>query len=462
MLTSCHLQLLREKEMILQTIYKELPSAVSLGFNSINRIRQTATALGKTGLEWVFDGQPSPPVLMRKTFERLGATYIKLGQLIASSPSLFPDEYVKEFHSCLDQTEPVPFNQMHKVLKNELGAGYMGEIFDDIDPVPLASASIAQVYAAKLISGEDVVIKIQRPGVKNILSTDLNFLYYSAVIFERLVPRLQHISLAGILSEIRRTVFEECDFFKEAENIRTFSAFLKSSGNTRVVTPLLYPHASSRRVLTMERLHGIPLTDRELFLKSTDHPQRIIGAAFETWLSSIAGCELFHADLHAGNLLILDDSRVGFIDFGIVGRISEKTREGVMSLIQGMMIKDYMSIAESMLVIGMTRRKVDTALLAKDLEDFYNAGESLAEEHFPVSATDPAYPANMDEPEQILLEMVRIAETHGIRFPREFTLLLKQFLYFDSYGDLLFDMDMMMDDMMLDMEAFTRKLDWLA
>ena len=100
--------------MILQTIYKELPSAVSFGFNSMNRIRQTATALGRTGLEWVFDGQPSPPVLLRKTFERLGATYIKLGQLVASSPSLFPEEYVKEFIRCLDQTEPVPLTECIK------------------------------------------------------------------------------------------------------------------------------------------------------------------------------------------------------------------------------------------------------------------------------------------------------------------------------------------------------------
>ena len=126
-----------------------------------------------------------------------------------------------------------------------------------------------------------------------------------------------------------------------------------------------------------------------------------------------------------------------------------------------MMMKNYMAIAESMLVIGMTRNKVDTVLLAKDLEDFYNASESLAEEDFSAYVTDSASIANLDEPEQILLEMVRIAETHGIRFPREFTLLLKQFLYFDSYGDLIFDMDMMMDGIMPDIEALQKKLEWL-
>jgi aarF domain-containing kinase len=440
--------------MILQKIYAELPSAVSFGFNSMNRIRQTATVLGKTGLDWVFKkGHPSPPVLMRTTFERLGATYIKIGQLIASSPSLFPEEYVKAFHQCLDQTEPVPFNQMHKILKSELGSGYLGEIYIDINPVPIASASIAQVYAATLTTGEKVVIKIQRPGVKTILSTDLNFLYYSAVILERLVPRLQHISLAGILSEIRRTVFEECDFVKEAENIATFAEFLNRSENSRVVTPRVFPHASTGRVLTMERLYGIPLTDREQFLKLTDQPQMVLGSAFETWLASVAGCELFHADLHAGNLLILGDGRVGFIDFGIVGRISGRTREGVISLIQAMIMKEYRTIAEAMLTIGMTRKKVDIGLLAKDLEDFYNASESFAEDSFHV------HPQALEEPEQILLDMVRIAEVHGIRFPREFTLLLKQFLYFDSYSDILFDMNMLMDDMVLDMEIFNRKLD---
>ncbi|MEZ4551431.1 MAG: AarF/UbiB family protein [Desulfobacterales bacterium] len=123
------------------------------------------------------------------------------------------------------------------------------------------------------------------------------------------------------------------------------------------MTPKVFSRASTRRVLTMERLYGIPLTDREQFLKSTDKPQTVLGAAFETWLASVAGCELFHADLHAGNLLILGDGRVGFIDFGIVGRISEKTKNGVMSLIQAMMVKDYPTIARSMLAIGMTRKK---------------------------------------------------------------------------------------------------------
>ncbi len=437
--------------MILKTVSK-LPAAVMFGYNSMHRVRQTATALGKTGLDWLVGDRPAPPVLMRRAFERMGATYIKIGQLIASSPSLFPEIYVREFQRCLDQTTPVPFKHMEKILKKELGPGYMKDIFAEINHVPLASASIAQVYAARLVTGEDVVIKIQRPGVKDILTTDLNLLFLTAIALERIVPGLKHASLAGILSEIRNTVLEECDFIKEAENIEIFSKFLKNTKNGKVVTPRVYYRATSTRVLTLERLYGIPLTDREQFLKSTDQPQRILGPAFETWLKSISGCELFHADLHAGNIMILEDGRVGFVDFGIVGRIPKKTQDGVNSLIKAMMMYDYKTMAESMLIIGMTRNKVDTDQLAKDLEAFYMAGESLTAEPLPECLADLA------EPDQFLLEIVRIAEVHGIRFPREFTLLLKQFLYFDSYGEMLFDLS---DDFMEDIMAKMEKFDYL-
>ncbi len=436
------------KQTIRDAIYKDFPSVVSLGFNAARRLRQTAFALGRTGLDWAAGRQPSPPALMRSAFERMGATYIKIGQLIASSPTLFPESYVKEFQRCLDSTEPVNFSHMEKILKQELGRHQLRDLFSDIDPVPLASASIAQVYAARLSTGEDVVIKVQRPGVREILTTDLNLLLLAATVLEKVVPRLRHASLTGILSEIRRTVMEECDFVKEAENIKIFSEFLKKTGNTKVVTPRVYSIASSRRVLTMERLYGIPLTDREQFLSSTEDPQKILGPAFQTWAQSISECELFHADLHAGNLMILEDGRVGFIDFGIVGRISQKTKDGVNSLIKSMITNDFSLMAESMLAIGMTKHEVDTNRLAKDLKTLYMAGESMD------AYEAPFKPEDFPEPDQFLLEITRVAESHGIRFPREFTLLIKQFLYFDTYREILFDLDDYMEELMSGLEEF--------
>jgi aarF domain-containing kinase len=425
-------------------ISANLPKAVSLGINGARRVRQTVFALGRTGLEGILTDRSAAPDVLRKLFERLGATYIKLGQFVASSPSLFPEAYVAAFQQCLDRTEPVPFHRMLKILKQDLGAGCIGQVFADIEPVPLASASIAQVYAATLTTGENVVIKIQRPGVEDILVTDLNFLYYSALLLETILPRFKHASFPGMLSEIRQTMLEECDFIREAENIAVFARYLEDTNNTAVVVPRVYLEASTRRVLTMERIFGIPLTDRKQLLATTRQPGDILGPAFETWLSSVMGCELFHADLHAGNLLIMEDGRAGFIDFGIVGRISEKTRNGVKKLAPAMMTLDFVGLAEAMTAIGMTREKVDTARLARDLKALYDAGE-IAE--IPTDAGYVHAPAMAADSDQFLFDMVRLAETHGIRFPREFTLLLKQFLYFDGYRDLLFDINDWMEDL---------------
>ena len=430
----------------MKQIYKKLTPAVTLGINGAKRITQTAFVLGRTGFDWIMGPRLSTPELARQAFERMGATYIKLGQLIASSPSLFPEPYVREFQKCLDRTDPVSFSAMETILANAFGPDYIPAVFTRINPEPLASASIAQVYAARLRTGEEVVIKIQRPGVQDILVTDLNFLYYAACILERLVPRLRHASLAGILSEIRQTVLEECDFIKEAENIEIFKDFLNAGGHRMVVAPRVYRQASSKQVLTMERLYGIQMTDRESFLQSTDEPQKILSSAFNIWLQSISECEIFHADLHAGNLLMLSDGRVGFIDFGIVGRISDKTKKAVNSLILAMMVEDFKSMAEAMLTIGMTRQAVNTDQLAADLESLYSADMASGRADPFVFAGNPA------EADPFLLEIVRIAEVHGIRFPREFTLLLKQVLYFDAYADILFDMDeFLMDEFLGDM-----------
>ena len=367
--------------MNLQTIYKQLPSALSFGVNSVKRGARTASTLGKTGLDYLAGRPACPPVLLRRAFERMGATYIKLGQLIASSPTLFPEAYVREFQRCLDSTEPVPFVQMEKILRQEFGRQYIPEIFSDIDPTPIASASIAQVYAAKLATGEDVVIKIQRPGVQDILIADLNPSVVTAGILEKFIPRLQHVSLRGILSEIRRTVLEECDFVKEAENIKIFSEFLQKNRKSSVVTPLVYPEASSRLVLTMERLYGIPLTDREQFLKSTENPNGFWGRRFKPGWKALPIANYSMRICMPAILLILQDGRVGFIDFGIVGRISKKTKEGVNSLMKAMILNDYELMAESMLAIGMTKKEVDTESLSNDLKELYLAGRSLEEDN---------------------------------------------------------------------------------
>lgn len=417
------------------------------GIKGAFRIGQTAMVVGGQGVRWLRGDRHPLPWLMRDTFERLGATYIKLGQFIASSPTFFPREYVDEFQNCLDQTRPLPYAVMERILREELGSAVDTE-FTRIDRTPLASASIAQVHGARLTSGEEVVLKIQKPGVSNILLTDLNFLYVSARVVETLAPKLAWTSLSGIIQEIQRTMMEECDFVQEANNLEAFREFLDRTGNTEATVPRVHRRLSTGRVLTMERFHGVPLTDLDTIRRYSDDPERTLITAMNTWFSSLTQCEFFHADVHAGNLMVLEDGRVGFIDFGIVGRIDPDTWTAVSDFMGALMNADFGAMADAMARIGVTREGVDIEALARDLSGLQQHMETVV-------PTDPQEMPDIetlseetdDDVNELLMDLVRVGEDHGLHFPREFALLIKQFLYFDRYVHILApEMDMFLDE----------------
>ncbi len=407
------------------------------------RLGQTGRVLGQTALSWMLGDRPSTPRLLRQTFERLGATYIKLGQFIASSPSLFPEAYVEEFQRCLDKTDPLPFALLRPVIEEDLGCT-MDAVFSEVDPVPLASASIAQVHGARLKNGDAVVIKVQKPGVASILVTDLNFLYICAWLFERFFPKMKFASLAAVIEEIQSCMMDEVDFFKEATHIRQFEAYLQRTGNDKVVVPKVYTEASGRRVLTMERLYGVPLTDLESIRKYTRDPAMTLVTAMNTWFASLTQCESFHADLHAGNLMVLTDGRVAFIDFGIVGRIAPSTWKATMGFVDALGGGDFDLMARSMAGIGMTRHAVDVEHLSADLRGIYEAFNGVD--------PDDLLMGDVKEGQinRVLFDVVAVGERHGIHFPRAFALLLKQVLYFDRYVKILAPEMNMFDDSRLD------------
>lgn len=397
------------------------------------RIGQTGRVLAGTGVSWLFGDRPPPPRLVRRTFERLGATYIKLGQLIASSPSMFPEPWVTEFQHCLDQTTPLRWKTIHRALKEELGDKLETE-FRWVDPEPLASASIAQVHAARLRTGEDVVLKVRKPGVQKVIVTDLNLLHLVARVAERVTPGAAHASLAAIVEEIQNSMMEECDFLREAANIEAFREYLDETLNTQAVAPRVYPQLSTARVLTMERFFGVPLTDAEGLRRCTDDPEELLLNALNTWFGSLMHCRTFHADLHAGNLMALRDGRIGFIDFGIVGRIREETWKAMFALGEGLPKGDFKAVAEGLATMGATRDGVDTARLATDLEALFrrlDLAPPAPGAEFGQAVYDE--PPEDEDLNRALMELVAVGRRHGIRFPREFTLLVKQFLYFDRY-----------------------------
>ncbi|KAF4362859.1 hypothetical protein G4B88_014196 [Cannabis sativa] len=420
-------------------------TSINTGPRGALRMAQGIQAVLGVGGEWLADisksansstGLPTEiqlgllsPLYLRKLFERMGATYIKLGQFIASAPTLFPPEYVQEFQNCFDRAPSVPFDEIKKILSEELGRP-IESVYEYVDPIPIASASIAQVHGAKLRgSREDVVIKVLKPGIEDILVADLNFVYVVARLLEFVNPELSRTSLAGIVQDIRQSMLEEVDFQKEAANIESFRRYLEAMGLTQQATaPKVYYQCSTRRVLTMQRLYGVPLTDLDTISSLVTSPETSLITALNVWFGSLLACESFHADVHAGNLWLLRDGRIGFLDFGIVGRIAPKTWAAMEVFLSSIATEEYESMASALIEMGATNTDdLDTEVVVATARGTTTGATA-------VSANVIVDERQMNA---LFLDVVRVSESYGLKFPREFALLLKQLLYFDRYTRLL-------------------------
>jgi len=338
-----------------------------------------------------------------------------------------------------------------------MGGKRLDSVFETFDPEPLASASIAQVHAAVLRgSGKEVVVKVLKPGVESTLKVDLNFLAWTAKVLEFAEPSLSRTSLAAIIGDIRASMLEEVDFTKEAANVAAFEAFLSTAGVREAVAPYVYREFSTRRVLTMERLRGVPLTDLDAIRQATDaDPEEVLLNALNTWFASVLGADSFHADLHAGNLLVLRDGRVGFIDFGIVGRISAPTWGAVQAFLVSLQTRDYDTMARALIQMGAADAEVPAAPFARDLESVFEQALVMQRDvvvnvsETPDGRREARVGLGVDQSQlnRLSIELIAVGERNGVKFPREFGLLLKQILYFDRYIQLLApDLDVLNDD----------------
>jgi predicted unusual protein kinase regulating ubiquinone biosynthesis (AarF/ABC1/UbiB family) len=276
---------------------------------------------------------------IRLAFEQLGATYVKFGQFVGSTPDIVGSEAAEEFRSCLDTGPAVPPGTVRSIVESELGRP-LSEAYASFDLRPFASASIAVVHRATLHDGREVAVKILRPGMEEVVATDLAILE-APVRFLASQGSDLAMNLLGYLIGLREQVAEELDLRNEARSMIYFRQVLSELDLSRLVVPRVQEDLSTRHVLTMDFLEGVPIDDLAAIREMGVHdPEELVRALFRAWMLTAVRFRAFHADIHAGNLILLPDGRLGIVDWGIIARLEPDTHQMLRNLIRAALGED--------------------------------------------------------------------------------------------------------------------------
>ncbi|MEC7521196.1 MAG: AarF/UbiB family protein [Myxococcota bacterium] len=355
------------------------------------------------------------PVAFRRAFEVLGPTYVKLGQLVASGEALFPERYSEEFRKLLDRVPPFSYDEVERTLEEELDGG--AARFARIERAPIAAASIAQVHVAVLDDGEEVVVKVQRPGIGDLAAADIALMRIFARVGHRISLHARRANALAVIEDFESNLVEELDFRNEAERMREFNAVMRAMGTDSVAAPRIEDELSGPRVLTMERFDGWRLDDTESILASEFDAEERLLTGIRAWFQTLICKGFFHGDVHAGNFLLLKDGRIGYLDFGIVGTFTEAQKKNVLEYVLGFQDRDFARVGRAMLAMGVT----DESKL--DFEEFVG---DLTEAYAPL--------VDGRKMKELIPNMMRVGRKHQLRMPRDLVLVTKQLVYLDRYS----------------------------
>ncbi len=354
---------------------------------------------------------------LRRAFERLGPTYIKLGQVLSSGEGVFPQELVAEFRLCRDQVPAESFGIVRRIVEEDLGRS-LHELFASFDPVPVAAASIAQVHAARLVSGEEVAVKVQRPQVNRLVRRDLAVMSWIAPLLVGRIPAAALGNPPALVDVFAETIVEELDFRLEAQNMLDVARVLVETDQHALVVPRPHPRLVTRRVLVMERLEGYAWGDAKTMRAAGIDTEAVISSALIAFLEGAILFGVFHGDLHGGNLFVRPDGRVALLDFGITGRLDEPSRLAFLRLIMAGAANDTAGEVAAMRDLGALPAEVDVAAVVHDL-----------------GLDRPLVDPTTLSSEELTTEMRDITRAlfgYGAKMPKELMLFVKDMLFLDG------------------------------
>ncbi|BCG61436.1 ABC1 kinase family protein [Paenibacillus sp. URB8-2] len=348
---------------------------------------------------------------IRLVLEDLGPTFVKLGQLASTRSDLLPESIITELVKLQDHVPPFPAETARNILEQELDQP-LSEVFDSFDDVPLAAASIGQVHRGVLLSGTAVAIKIQRPGVMRMMSRDLEILRDLTALAERRLDWAKQYGISRMAEEFSKSLMNELDYSQEGRNAERIAQQLED--NKSAYIPAIYWDYTSSRVLTMEYVEGITLNRREALLSKGVNLKDTAERLVDIMLGLIFIDGFFHADPHPGNVMMTDEGKLALIDFGMVGRLSEETRDHLSGLIIALMRKNTEAMVRAILRLGVIPEDADRSALYEDMD-------RLREEYYDV-------PFSQVSIGKALNDLFAVARRHRLAIPPDLAMLGKTML----------------------------------
>lgn len=405
---------------------------------SIRRYRQIITVMGGYGLGHLLEylnltnvvafsrrmlrrpsqvAHLSAPERLRLALEELGTTFIKLGQLLSTRADIIPASFVQELARLQDEIPCIPFEEIREQIERELGVP-LANRFAHIAPVAIAGASIAQVHRARLVSGEDVVVKVRRPGVTEMVETDIDILMGMALLLERHMARSDIYDPVGVVREFSYTIRRELDLSREGHAIERIRD--NFPGDTTLYFPRVYWEATAKGVLTTEYVDGIKVSDHCAIEQAGLDRREIAKRGAKAFLKMVLEHGFFHGDPHPGNVMILPGNVICLLDYGMVGRLDPTVKRYLTDVMRAVIDRDVEGLAYIVVEAGEAGENVNMHALKKGLAEFIDS-------YFEI-------PLKEIEVGRMLLEFIDLVSTHRIKVHPDLTLLVKVLVVVEGMG----------------------------